>query len=158
FELPEIVVEQPQRPEHGDFATPVALALSKPLCRAPQVIAQAIVAQLPASEMLAAAELAGPGYVNLRLRPGWLAAQVDRVLAQGQRYADADIGQGRCAQVEFISANPTGPLTVGHGRNAVLGDTLANVLEAAGWQVTREYYFNDSGLQMKTLAESVRLR
>jgi arginyl-tRNA synthetase len=158
FELPEIVVEQPQRPEHGDFATPVALALAKPLRRPPNAIAQAIVAHLPASEMLAAVELAGPGYVNLRLRPGWLAAQVDCVLTQGHRYADVDQGQGRRAQVEFISANPTGPLTVGHGRNAVLGDTLANVLAAAGWHVTREYYFNDSGLQMKNLAESVRLR
>ena len=157
-ELPEIVVEQPQRPEHGDFATPVALALAKPMHRAPRAIAQAIVAHLPANDMLASAEVAGPGYVNLRLRPDWLARQVDCVLAQGQRYADGDLGCQRRAQVEFVSANPTGPLTVGHGRNAVLGDTLANVLAAAGWQVTREYYYNDAGLQMRTLGESLKLR
>jgi arginyl-tRNA synthetase len=157
-ELPEIVVEQPQRADHGDFATPVALTLAKPMRRAPREIAQAIVAHLPASELVAAVEIAGPGYVNIRLRPDWLAGQVDRVLAAGPRYADQDLGTGRRAQVEFISANPTGPLTVGHARNAVLGDTLANVLAATGWQVTREYYFNDGGLQMKNLAESLRLR
>jgi arginyl-tRNA synthetase len=157
-DLPEIVVEQPQRPEHGDFATPAALALAKPMRRPPREIAQAIVAHLPASDIIAAAEIAGPGYVNFRLRPDWLARQVDRVLAEGPRYADQELGGGRRAQVEFVSANPTGPLTVGHARNAVLGDTLANVLAAAGWQVTREYYFNDGGLQMKNLAESVRLR
>jgi arginyl-tRNA synthetase len=108
--------------------------------------------------MVASAEIAGPGYVNFRLRPDWLARQVDRVLAAGPRYADQELGAGRRAQVEFISANPTGPLTVGHARNAVLGDTLANVLAATGWRVTREYYFNDGGLQMKNLAESARLR
>jgi arginyl-tRNA synthetase len=138
-ELPEIVVEQPQRPEHGDFATPAALSLAKPMRRAPREIAQAIVDHLPASELVAAVEVAGPGYVNLRLRSDWLAAQVDRVLSDGACYADQVLGAGRRAQVEFISANPTGPLTVGHARNAVLGDTLANVLAATGWQVTREY-------------------
>jgi arginyl-tRNA synthetase len=157
-ELPEIVVEQPQRPEHGDFATPIALTLAKPMRRAPREIAQAIAAHLPTSEMVGAVEIAGPGYVNFRLQTDWLAQQVDRVLAEGPRYADQARGEGRRAQVEFISANPTGPLTVGHARNAVLGDTLANALAATGWQVTREYYFNDGGLQMKNLAESVRLR
>jgi arginyl-tRNA synthetase len=157
-ELPEVVVEQPQRPEHGDFATPIALTLAKPMRRAPREVAQAIVAHLPASEMIAAVEIAGPGYINLRLRPDWLARQIDRMLSEGPRYADQDLGAARRAQVEFISANPTGPLTVGHARNAVLGDTLANILAATGWQVTREYYFNDGGLQMKNLAESVRLR
>jgi arginyl-tRNA synthetase len=156
--LPEVVVEQPQRPEHGDFATPVALGLARPLRRAPREIAQAIVAHIPANDLMAAAEVAGPGYVNMRLRSDWLASQVDLVLARGEHYADQDLGRGRRAQVEFVSANPTGPLTVGHGRNAVLGDTLANVLAAMGWRVTREYYFNDGGLQMKNLAESVRLR
>src|SRR5690242_4961759 len=117
--LSEVLIEQPQRPEYGDFATPVALGLARPLRRAPREIAQAIVAHLPANDLIAAAEVAGPGYVNLRLRAGWLAGQVDQVLARGERYADQDLGQGRRAQVEFVSANPTGPLTVGHGRNAV---------------------------------------
>jgi arginyl-tRNA synthetase len=157
-DLPELVIEQPQRPEHGDFATPVALALAKSISRPPREIAQAIARHLPADDMLASVEIAGPGYVNIRLSPSWLARQVDRVLEQGAHYADSQIGQGRRAQVEFVSANPTGPLTVGHGRNAVLGDTLANVLAAAGWRVTREYYYNDAGLQMKTLGESLQVR
>jgi arginyl-tRNA synthetase len=156
--LPAIVVEQPQRPEHGDFATPIALSLAKPLRRAPREIAQAIVAHLPDNQLIATAEIAGAGYVNMRLSPNWLAGQVEQVLARGERYADLDLGGGRRAQVEFISANPTGPLTVGHGRNAVLGDTLAHVLAASGWQVSREYYYNDAGLQMRNLGETVKLR
>jgi arginyl-tRNA synthetase len=157
-DVPAVVVEQPQRAEHGDFATPVALALAKPMRRPPREIAQAIARHLPADDMLAAIEIAGAGYVNIRLSPAWLSAQVARVLEHGVAYADVDSGQGRSAQVEFVSANPTGPLTVGHGRNAVLGDTLARVLAAAGWRVTREYYYNDAGLQMRTLGESLRLR
>ncbi|HEU5099494.1 MAG TPA: arginine--tRNA ligase [Roseiflexaceae bacterium] len=157
-ELPDIVVEQPQRPEHGDFATPIALSLAKPMRRAPREIAQAIVTHLPANDVLATIEIAGAGYVNMRVRPDWLASQVEQVLDRGERYADLNLGQGRSAQVEFISANPTGPLTVGHGRNAVLGDTLAHVLAAAGWKVTREYYYNDAGLQMRNLGETVKLR
>ncbi len=157
-EMPELVVEQAQRPEHGDFATPAALALAKPMRTSPREIAEHIVRHLPPDEMLASVEIAGPGYVNMRLSTAWLARQVDRVLEQGQRYANAEIGQGRRAQVEFVSANPTGPLTVGHGRNTILGATLASVLAAAGWQVTREYYYNDAGLQMKTLGESLKLR
>src|SRR5690606_15211974 len=108
--------------------------------------------------LLAAAEIAGPGFINLRLDPDWLTRQVDAVLATGASYADLDLGRGKRAQVEFVSANPTGPLTVGHGRGAVIGDTLGNILEAGGFEVTREYYFNDGGLQMKNLAESVRVR
>jgi len=157
-EVSELVVEQPQRPEHGDFATPAALALAKAMRKSPHEIAQAIVRHLPPDDMLASVEIAGPGYVNMRLSTIWLARQVDRVLEQGAAYADTAIGQARQAQVEFVSANPTGPLTVGHGRNAVLGDTLASVLAATGWQVTREYYYNDAGLQMKTLGESLKLR
>src|SRR5581483_4337573 len=157
-ELPAPAIEQPQRPEHGDFATPVALALAKPMRRPPREIAQAIVGHLPAGDLLLSVEIAGPGYMNFRLSPAWLARQVDRVLEQGARYADLQIGQGRRAQVEFVSANPTGPLTVGHGRNAVLGDTLARLLAGTDHDVEREYYFNNAGRQMKVLAESVRAR
>src|SRR5215217_569061 len=120
-ELPGLVVEQTQRPEHGDFATPAALALAKPMRTSPRAIARAIARHLPPDDMLASVEIAGPGYVNMRLSSPWLVRQVDHVLEHGLRYADAEIGQGRRAQVEFVSANPTGPLTVGHGRNAVLG-------------------------------------
>ncbi len=157
-DLPALAVELAQRPEHGDLATPAALALAKPMRRPPRAIAEAIVRHLPADELLTSAEIAGPGYVNLRLSPAWLARQLGRVIEQGARYADSELGQGRAANVEFVSANPTGPLTVGHGRNAVLGDVLANVLAATGWRVTREYYYNDAGLQMRTLGESLKLR
>lgn len=156
--LPEISVERPSRPEHGDFATPVAMPLAGPMKRTPREIAETIVEYLPSSDLIAGVEVAGPGFINFRLSPDWLATQVDRILAKGPRYADPALGQGRRVQVEFVSANPTGPLTVGHGRNAVIGDTLANILEAAGWDVTREYYYNDGGLQMKVLGESVKLR
>ena len=108
--------------------------------------------------MLASAEMAGPGLVNLRLAVPWLVCDVDRVLTAGAHYADPSVGAGRTTLVEFVSVNPTGPLTVGHGRGAVIGDTLGNLLEAGGFAVTREYCFNDAGLQMKNLAESVRLR
>lgn len=155
-----IPIERPKQPEHGDFATPVAMQLARPARRNPRQIAEALVRHLPVgdSNLLAAAEVAGPGFINFRLEPAWVARQVDHILAEGERYADLDVGSGRKAQVEFVSANPTGPLTVGHGRGAVIGDTLGNILAAGGYDVTREYYFNDGGLQMKNLAESVRLR
>jgi arginyl-tRNA synthetase len=128
--------------------------------RSPRSIAEALARHLAhgSQELLAAVEVAGPGYLNFRLSPIWLAKHVDTVLAAGLGYADPDIGAGKRAQVEFVSANPTGPLTVGHGRGAVIGDTLANILAAGGYQVQREFYFNDGGLQMRRLAESVRAR
>jgi len=163
FETPAaetIPVERPKQEDHGDFATAIAMQLAKIAGRPPRQIAEAIVAHLPLDPtgLLASAEVAGAGFINLRLGVPWLARQVDRVLADGPHYADPSIGTGLTAQVEFVSANPTGPLTVGHGRGAVIGDTLSNMLEAGGYQVTREYYFNDGGLQMKNLAESVRVR
>ncbi|HBY98282.1 MAG: arginine--tRNA ligase [Ardenticatenaceae bacterium] len=163
FEVPPpdgIPIERPRQAEHGDFATPVAMQLARPARRSPRQIAEALVKHLPVgdSNLLAGAEVAGPGFINFYLEPTWLARQVDRILAEGERYADLEIGGERKAQVEFVSANPTGPLTVGHGRGAVIGDTLGNILGAGGYNVTREYYFNDGGLQMKNLAESVRLR
>lgn len=156
--LPEIIVERPKRAEHGDFASPMALPLARPMRRAPRQIAEVIVAHLPDNELIASVELAGPGYINIRLNPGWLTKQVDRILQEGEAFANLDIGAGKTAQVEFVSANPTGPLTVGHGRGAVLGDTLASILQAVGWNVTREYYYNDAGRQMRVLGDSVRLR
>ena len=157
-DLPDITVERPNRPEHGDFASPVAMPLAGPMKRNPRQIADTIVAHFPENEVVTELEVAGPGFINMRLTPNWLTDQVDRILEEGAHYADVDLGEGRRAQVEFVSANPTGPLTVGHGRNAVIGDAMASILEAAGWDVTREYYFNDGGLQMKVLGESVRLR
>lgn len=163
FELPtaaSIAVERPKLKEHGDFATPIAMQLVKTIRRNPRQIAEAIAARLPTGGdgPIADVEVANPGFINLRLADAWVARQVDRVLDEGEHYADPSVGAGRMAQVEFVSANPTGPLTVGHGRGAVIGDTLGNILAAGGYAVTREYYFNDGGLQMKNLAESVRVR
>lgn len=115
-------------------------------------------AHLPAQGVVARAEVAGPGFVNLWIDPTWFAAQVDGILDAGAAYANLELGAGQTLQVEFVSANPTGPLTVGHARGAVLGDTLARLMEAAGYEVTREYYFNNAGLQMEALGESLRIR
>ncbi len=158
FDLPGDIVIQRPKPGFGDFATPVAMALAKPARMAPLQIAQRIAARLPQDGLVGKVEVAPPGFVNIWLSPQWLGAQVERVLGEGEAVGNVDIGVGQTAQVEFVSANPTGPLTVGHGRNAVIGDTLARVLEAARYAVTREYYYNDAGRQMQLLGESVRAR
>ncbi|MDQ4076772.1 MAG: arginine--tRNA ligase, partial [Chloroflexota bacterium] len=154
----EVPLERPRNPEHGDFATPVAMKLAKVARRSPRDVAQAIVDHLAIGELVTSAEIAGPGFINLRMNPNWLAEQVNVILEKGRSYANLDIGEGLRTQVEFVSANPTGPLTVGHARNAVLGDTLATLLEAAGYDVTREYYFNNAGLQMEALGETLKIR
>lgn len=154
----DVAIDRPRNPEHGDFATPVALKLQKLAGARPRDVAEAIVAHLPINGLIHAAEIAGPGFINLRLNPTWLTSQVDAVLHDGAAYANLDVGRGVRTQVEFVSANPTGPLTVGHARGAILGDTLATLLGAAGYEVTREYYFNNAGLQMENLGESLQIR
>ncbi|MFN8482605.1 MAG: arginine--tRNA ligase [Anaerolineae bacterium] len=158
FDLPADIVIQRPKPGFGDFATPVALALAKPARMAPLQIAQRIADHLPQDGLIGKVEVAPPGFVNISLSPRWLGEQVARILSAGEAVGNVGIGAGQTAQVEFVSANPTGPLTVGHGRNAVIGDTLARVLEAANYAVTREYYYNDAGRQMQLLGESVRGR
>jgi len=163
FEVPAaeaIPIERPKSEEYGDFATPVAMQLARLARKTPRQIAEAIARRLPTGpeQVLASVDVAGAGFINVRLTPRWLARHVDDILAVGIGYANPAIGSGKTAQVEFVSANPTGPLTVGHGRGAVIGDTLANILAAGGYAVQREYYFNDGGLQMRNLAESVRTR
>ncbi len=157
--LARIAVVPSKAPEHGDFATPVALGEAKALGVAPRELAQRIVARVVDPEGdIAKLEVAGPGFINVFLaRARWQDA-LRRVLREGERYGRSDLGQGERVQIEFVSANPTGPLTIGHGRNAVLGDALARLLEATGHAVTREYYFNDAGRQMKVLGESLKLR
>ena len=145
-------------PEHGDFSTNAALVLAKPLRVAPQELANEIVSVLEHCDGLARAEVAGPGFVNLYLDAGRWHDVLTRVLHEGEAYGRSRAGEGRKVMVEFVSANPTGPLTIGHGRNAVLGDSLAALLDATGHAVTREYYFNDAGRQMRVLAESLRVR
>jgi arginyl-tRNA synthetase len=157
FDVPEFVVERPKRPEWGDYSLAV-MALAKPARMAPLKVAETIARHFAAGAPFDAPTVAPPGYLNFAIAPAWLAAQVTAILAGGEAWANADVGHGRRAQVEFVSANPTGPLHVGRVRGAVIGDTMANVLACAGWQVEREYYFNDAGKQMENLGESLRLR
>lgn len=158
FDLPALVVERPQREEHGDYATSAALQLAGRARMVPLRIAQAIASRIPETDFLAQVEAAEPGFVNFTLDDGWLIRQVEEILAAGDSYGNLDLGQGQKVQVEYGSANPTGPLHVGFGRNTVIGDGLANVLEAAGHQVQREYYVNDAGTQMRLFAETLYAR
>jgi arginyl-tRNA synthetase len=153
-----IALERPRQAGHGDYACNLALQLAKPLKRNPRDIAQALVRALPPSPLVARAEVAGAGFINLFLTPTAKQGVVHEILAQGERYGRIDFGQGKKVQVEFVSANPTGPLHVGHGRGAAFGASLANVLDAAGFAATREYYVNDAGRQMDILALSTWLR
>ena len=155
---PGMVVERTRQAQHGDYACNVALQLAKSLKRNPRDIAAAIVAALPASPCVAKAEVAGAGFINIFLSPETRRAIVARIFALGPRYGCNSVGQGKNIQVEFVSANPTGPLHVGHGRGAAYGASLSNVLAAAGYLVSREYYVNDAGRQMDILALSTWLR
>ncbi len=151
-------VERCREAAHGDFATNVAMQVAKIARTNPRALAQKIVAALPANELVAKTEIAGPGFINFTLTPAAWKSEMCRVLAEGARYGRGEAGAGLKAIVEFVSANPTGPLHVGHGRHAAFGATVANLLEADGWKVHREYYVNDAGRQMDILAASVWLR
>ena len=158
----ELALERPRDPAHGDFACNVALQLGKRLRRNPRELATRLVEALQAlpkfGESLRVAEVAGPGFINLRLAPGVKVAIVARALAEGARFGHAQARPAEKVQVEFVSANPTGPLHVGHGRQAALGDAIAALLEAQGYPVTREFYYNDAGAQIEKLALSVQAR
>ncbi|MCS6835159.1 MAG: arginine--tRNA ligase [Anaerolineae bacterium] len=158
FEPPTIVIERPKREGQGDYASPVAMSLAKALSRKPREVAEAVVQHLPPAPFIAQAEIAGPGFINFTLSDDFLRQQVETIIALGDDWAKLDLFVGKRAQVEFVSANPSGPITVGHTRNAVLGDAIARVLEAAGYQVQREYYFNNAGNQMVMLGQSVQAR
>jgi arginyl-tRNA synthetase len=152
---PEVLV--PKQRDHGDFATNVALGLAKRAGRPPRDVAQAIVDALPPAPFLEKAEVAGPGFLNLFTTDDWLHEALRDVAAEGPEYGRTP-SLGRRTQVEFVSANPTGPLTLGHARNAAIGDTLSRLFEATGWGVEREYYFNDAGGQMDRFGASVEAR
>jgi arginyl-tRNA synthetase len=157
--LPEAAgVEAPKDPAHGDAASNAALVMARAEKKPPRAIAEIIRANLELPPEVAQAAVAGAGFINFRMAPAYWQGELHRAAAAGDRFWRPQIGAARKVQVEFLSANPTGPLTVGHGRNAVLGDTLARMHEAAGFAVTREYYFNNGGRQMKLLGESVRAR
>ncbi len=149
-----IAVEPPRDPAHGDMATNAAMVLAKPAAMNPRAIAEALAARLAADPRIASAEVAGPGFLNLRLAPGVWQAHVGTILRAGDGYGRSALGRGRRVNVEFVSANPTGPMHVGHVRGAVVGDALSNLLAFAGWDVTREYYINDGGAQVDVLARS----
>ena len=149
---------KPRLKEHGDWSTNVALVLASKAKRPPREVAQILVEQLGSPPSVERVEVAGPGFVNLYLATDWLRDVLAQILERGERFGLSDEPTGRRVQVEFVSANPTGPLHVGHARNAVLGDALANVLAAAGDEVEREYYFNDAGGQMDRFGASVEAR
>jgi arginyl-tRNA synthetase len=155
---PDPAIERSRDPAHGDFATGVAMRLARAARTNPRALAQKIVAAIPPGPHLARTEIAGPGFINFFLTPAAWQAEMARVLEEGARYGRGMTGAGRGTIVEFVSANPTGPLHVGHGRHAAFGATVANLLEADGWRVHREYYVNDAGRQMDILAASVWLR
>jgi arginyl-tRNA synthetase len=160
---PALTIEEPKDPTHGDAASNVALTMARAERKSPRAIAEIIRAHLALPAEVADASVAGPGFINFRMAPAYWHGEMRRAAGEGaayfrpRRWELRPGGTGR-VQVEFLSANPTGPLTVGHGRNAVLGDTIARLYSAAGFEVTREYYFNDGGRQMKLLGESVRAR
>jgi arginyl-tRNA synthetase len=153
-----IVVERPKQAMHGDFATNVALQHAKLLKRNPREFAQALIAALPASDIVAKTEVAGAGFINIFLTAAARQAAVTRIFAERERYGSSNVLRGERVMVEFVSANPTGPLHVGHGRQAALGDAVAALLESQGATVSREFYYNDAGQQIQNLALSVRVR
>ena len=155
---PSIEVERTREAAHGDFATNIALQLAKPARRSPRQLAQAIVEALPASDLVAKTEIAGPGFINFHLSPDAYRLELSRVFALATVYGYNKKGAGVRTVVEFVSANPTGPLHVGHGRQAALGDVLAALLQSQGYEVSREYYYNDTGVQIHNLALSVQAR
>ena len=156
--LPEIVVERPARPEHGDYATNLPMRLARAARAKPLDIASAIAARLPATDSLAASDVAPPGFINFRLSESWLAKQVDAIVDAGPTFGNVTLGDGKRVQVEFVSANPTGPLTAGNGRGAAIGSVLASVLEAAGFAVEREYLVNDAGTQTEVFGRTLLAR
>lgn len=157
-DLPEIGIEHARDKQHGDFASNIALVLAKTAQRKPRELAQQIVAHLPASSRVERVDIAGPGFINFLLTPAAWQAVASSVLDAGAAYGRGVQADAAPVQVEFVSANPNGPLHVGHGRGAAIGSTLANLLEVAGFKVSREYYVNDAGRQMDILAASVWLR
>src|SRR5690606_39499556 len=150
--------EPPRDPAQGDLATNAAMVLAKEAGSNPRALAGHIVEKLAADPLVTSAEIAGPGFINLRLAPANWLAELNAIAALGPRYGRSTIGTGRTVNVEYVSANPTGPMHMGHCRGAVVGDALAALLEFAGHAVLREYYINDAGAQVQTLARSAHLR
>ena len=158
LDLPEIQIERSRDPSHGDLASNIALAGAKRLRMPPRKLAEALCAALPENRIVARTEIAGPGFINFFLCADSQIQVLRDIADRGERFGHSDEGQRRKVQVEFVSANPTGPLHVGHGRGAAIGDSLSRILTATGWEVTREFYYNDAGAQIDNLALSVQAR
>jgi arginyl-tRNA synthetase len=158
-QLPEIILEVPKDKAHGDFATNIAMQLSRIAKQNPRQIAEQLIAHLRKEQAgIAEAEIAGPGFINFKMNKSYLYSIIKDVLEKGDRYGEINVGQGQKVQVEFVSANPTGSLHLGHARGAAVGDALCNVLDFAGYKVSREYYINDAGNQIMNLAKSIEAR
>ena len=160
-ELPEgfmVRLERPRQAGHGDWATNIAMQLAKPFGIKPRELADKLVNNVPLGEIVEKAEVAGPGFINFTLASNWITETVKSTITQNENYGRVNSGKGRRIQVEFVSANPTGPLHMGHGRGAAVGDITASILDFAGWDVEREYYINDAGLQMELLGKSAQSR
>ncbi|MFN0095288.1 MAG: arginine--tRNA ligase [Dehalococcoidia bacterium] len=155
---PDDTIERPKDPTKGDFACTLAMRLARAAMRPPLHVAQAVAKHFPADAAIEAPEVAPPGFLNIRLSPAFLQSQVEETIRLGPSYADVRTGAGKMAQVEFVSANPTGPLHVGNGRGAAIGDALASALGAAGYEVEREYYVNDAGTQTDTFSDTLYAR
>ena len=154
-----VVLERPRDPSFGDWSTNAAMTLTKVLGRKPREIAEALIAAMQCDAVgVATAEIAGPGFINFRLDPGFQARGLLQILGAPDQWGRSNVGQGESVVVEFVSANPTGPLHVGHGRQAALGDAISTLLEYTGWKVDREFYYNDSGAQIANLALSIQAR
>ncbi|MBP1994965.1 arginine--tRNA ligase [Paenibacillus eucommiae] len=158
-QLPEIVIEVPKEKTHGDFASNIAMQLTRIAKQNPRLIAEQVIAHLQKEKAyIAEAEIAGPGFINFKMNRSYLYDIIAEVMSKGDRYGEVNVGQGKRVQVEFVSANPTGSLHLGHARGAAVGDVLCNVLDLAGYEVTREYYINDAGNQVINLARSIEAR
>jgi arginyl-tRNA synthetase len=159
FDVPDEVPVDPSRHEaHGDYGSPVCLGLARQLHRSPMEIAEAVVKVVDTVDYVSDVDVAPPGFINFTLDTGWIASQVPVILSAGEQWGDVRLGDGERVQVEFVSANPTGPITIGSGRNAVIGDSLAAVLAAAGYDVEREYYVNDAGSKVRHFGGSILSR
>lgn len=158
FDMPEIPVAPSKREGQGDYASSIAMALAKTAGMKPRDLAETIVRHLPSADFVAKVEIAGPGFINFYVAEDFFKQQVEAIIAEGDDLFTLELGQGKKAQVEFVSANPSGPITIGRSRGGILGDTMARLLEAAGYEVQREYYFNNAGQQMRMLGESLKAR
>ena len=156
--LPEVLIEHPQNPEHGDFASGLPLRMARAMRMSPLAIAEEVSKHIVPPSQVDKVWIAPPGFINFTLREDWLSTEVKSILAAGESYGDIELGKDKRVQLEFVSVNPTGPLHVGHGRGAVLGSTLANVLTTAGYAVEREYYINDMGTQITNFGRSIYAR